>query len=95
MKLTIQDLINSGMAWRLEGAVGRQCMAAIDNGAAILGKTSQRDYYGNRIPSRTEVKSGTKGSVRYANDLRARRGLDRLTGRQYDRGLGVTEGEWE
>jgi hypothetical protein len=28
----------------------------------MLGTNSAQDYYGNRIPSRTEVQQGTKGS---------------------------------
>jgi hypothetical protein len=57
-----QNLINSGMAWRLEGYIGRQCMAAINDGACMLGKSGYRDYWGNYVPSRDEVQAGTKGS---------------------------------
>ena len=57
-----QTLINTGLAWGLEGHVGRTCMAAIENGDCMLGNEPHRDYYGNRIPSRTEVRPGTKGS---------------------------------
>lgn len=63
MNLPIQTLIDTGDAWRLEGHVGRQCMGAIETGLAVLGPRPVRDYYGNRIPSRHEVKPGTKGSV--------------------------------
>jgi hypothetical protein len=34
----------------------------------MLGKSPARDYYGNRIPSRDEVKSGSKGSREYVVD---------------------------
>jgi hypothetical protein len=60
-----QTLINSGLAWRLEGAIGRQCMEAINAGACLLGHAGHRDYYGNYVPSRDEVKEGTKGSFDY------------------------------
>lgn len=60
--LKVQLLINSGMAWTLEGAVGRACMAAIDDGACMLGPAPRTDYYGNTVPSRTQVKAGTRGS---------------------------------
>lgn len=66
---TIQELIDSGLAWRLEGHVGRQCMAAIEAGAAMLGEEGHRDYWGNYVPSRYEVKPGTKGSREYCEDL--------------------------
>jgi len=62
----IQDLIDTGMAWMLEGSVGRACMDAIDNGDAVLGPVGHKDYWGNYIPSRFEVVPGTKGSVEYA-----------------------------
>ena len=61
-----QALIDSGQAWLLEGHVGRTAMGLIEAGLCILGPTSHRDYWGNRVPSRYEVKPGTKGSVEYA-----------------------------
>lgn len=65
----LQDLINSGQAWHLEGSIGRAAMAAIEEGACVLGVDGHRDYWGNYVPSRTEVKPGTKGSVEYAHRL--------------------------
>jgi hypothetical protein len=61
-----QELINTGDAWRMEGHVGRTASAMIETGDCILGEVGHRDYYGNYVPSRTEVKPGTKGSVKYA-----------------------------
>lgn len=58
----IQRLVNTGMAWRLEGSIGRECMRAIEAGRAMLGTESRRDYYGNVVPSRYDVVAGTKGS---------------------------------
>ena len=60
-----QTLINSGLAWRLEGSIGRQCMAAIEQGACMLGHKGHSDYWGNYVPSRSEVQEGTKGSFDY------------------------------
>lgn len=60
-----QTLINSGLAWKLEGSIGRQCMAAIESGACMLGHTDHRDYWGNHVPSRDQVQEGTKGSFDY------------------------------
>ena len=65
---TYQNLINSGDAWKLEGHVGRTAMALIESGECILGEVGHRDYYNNYVPSRTEVASGTKGSVEYAKE---------------------------
>jgi len=64
--LDLQALIDSGMAWRLEGFVGRSAMDAIEAGACVLGETGHHDYWGNYVPSRYEVIPGTKGSVEYA-----------------------------
>jgi hypothetical protein len=60
-----QSMINDGTAWRFQGSYGRQAMEYIRAGACALGKEGHRDYYGNYVPSRFEVKAGTKGSVEY------------------------------
>ena len=39
----------------------------------MLGRTTTRDYWSNRIPARDEVEAGTKGSFEY---VRARAGDD-------------------
>jgi hypothetical protein len=67
--MTLQDLIDSGLAWRLEGHIGRQAMACIKNGDCTLGPVGHRDYWGNYVPSRTEVQPGTLGSVEYAQRM--------------------------
>lgn len=64
--VALQRRINDGSIWLFEGSAGRGAMAAIENGHCVLGREPHRDYYGNRIPSRTEVKKGTKGSNAYA-----------------------------
>jgi len=65
----LQSRINDGSIWRLEGSAGRSAMNAIQDGFCMLGRTAHRDYWGNVVPSRTDVKSGTKGSRRYVADL--------------------------
>lgn len=62
--LALQRAINSGM-WSLQGSYGRAMMDAIEAGQCMLGPNPARDYWGNRIPSRTEVVEGTKGSREY------------------------------
>lgn len=61
----MQELIDSGMAWRLEGSVGREAMSLIEAGDCMLGEQGHNDFWGNYVPSRTEVKAGTKGSPEY------------------------------
>ena len=60
----IQDLINSGLCWKMEGTVGRNAMDTLRSGATMLPVISCRDYYGSKIPSRLEVESGTTGSFK-------------------------------
>lgn len=67
MEMEIQDLIDSGDAWRLEGSIGRQCMGAIEGGYAMLGPAPVRDYWGNLVPAWWMVQAGTKGSPEYAD----------------------------
>ena len=61
----VQKMINSGICWHLEGSVGRYCMDMIRGGYCYLGLKGHRDYYGNYVPSRFEVKKGTKGSIEF------------------------------
>jgi hypothetical protein len=63
--LGLQRLIDEGI-WSLEGAIGRAMMRAIEEGRCTLGPSPARDYWGNRIPSRSEVVEGSVGSVAYA-----------------------------
>ncbi len=67
-----QELIDSGDAWRLEGSVGRACMRMIETGVCTLGKVRHKDYYGSYVPSRYEVKNGTKGSLKFKKDAMKR-----------------------
>ena len=67
----LQELVNTGDAWRLEGSVGREAMELIEAGWITLGEVGHRDYWGNYVPSRTEVEPGTKGSPEYVDAHRA------------------------
>ena len=64
--MTMQEAIDTGLAWQLEGSFGRAAMAAIEAGEAMLGENGFIGPYGNYIPSRYEVHPGTKGSPEYA-----------------------------
>ena len=63
----LQSMINAGQ-WGLQGSYGRAMMDCIEAGACVLGPEGHRDYWGNYVPSRTEVQPGTMGSVEYARD---------------------------
>lgn len=60
----LQQLIDTGVAWNMEGAIGRAAMDALKSGACFLPTTSRRDYYGSTVPSRYQVQPGTAGSYK-------------------------------
>lgn len=64
---SIQRAINAGM-WSMQGSYGRAMMDAINEGKCLLGLKAAKDYWGNTIPSRLQVKDGTKGSWDYVKE---------------------------
>lgn len=86
---SLQRMISVGQ-WSLEGHTGRTMHDAIESGHCVLGPSGARDYWGNYIPARSQVKSGTVGSIAYANQLRRERGDKLITGsylRRVERGI--------
>lgn len=67
--LDLQELIDTGLAWQLEGSIGRAAMSAIEDGICTLGPAAHTDYWGNRVPAIHEVQPGTLGSLEYAREL--------------------------
>jgi hypothetical protein len=65
----MQELIDEGIAWSMEGAIGREAMSGLESGKYFLPNESHKDYYGNHIPSREQVKEGTKGSLSNSYDF--------------------------
>jgi hypothetical protein len=61
--LELQEMINTGIAWKLEGSIGREAMAALESGACYLPTQTHKDYYGNVIPDRNLLEDGTKGTL--------------------------------
>lgn len=61
----LQEWIDSGTAWLLEGYVGRTASDALAAGACVLPGVRHRDYWGNTIPAYTDVydEVGSPGSV--------------------------------
>lgn len=62
----MQAMINDGSAWKLEGSVGRHAMSLLESGVCMLPKKAHYDAYGNKVPSRDELKKGTKGTYQNA-----------------------------
>ena len=63
---TMQRLINDGSVWHMEGSYGREAMRLLESGQCMLPKKQYKDFYGNVIPSRDNVKPGTTGSYQNA-----------------------------
>ncbi len=59
----LQELINSGEVWKMEGSYGRAASTALEDGSCLLPEERHQDYYGSTIPSRNDVKMGTNGSL--------------------------------
>ena len=75
----LQKIINDGSVWGLQGTYGRHAMDAIEKGSCILGMQSFKDYYGNHVPSRNEVKEGSKGTVSYCASLQGQAWADLIS----------------
>jgi hypothetical protein len=58
-----QEGINSGLCWRMEGSVGRFASEMLEAGVCVLPNGRRTDYYGNIVPSRDDLKPGTKGTL--------------------------------
>jgi len=64
---SVQKMINAGQ-WSFQGSMGRAMMDAISAGYCMLGRSDARDYWGNHIPSREQVRAGTKGSFDFVKE---------------------------
>ena len=60
----MQKMIDTGMAWHMNGSYGRAATDCLKVGACMLPTISRRDAYGNTIPSRYQVKEFTTGSYK-------------------------------
>lgn len=63
--VTMQRVINDGSGWKMQGSMGRAMSEAINAGQCMLGVKGHHDYYGNYIPSRTEINEDGEGSRQY------------------------------
>ncbi len=57
-----QELITTGAAWRFKGSVGQSAMTLLRSGICELGEKGHRDFWGNYIPSKSEVRPNTMGA---------------------------------
>lgn len=61
----LQEWVDSGTAWLLEGHVGRTASDALAAGALVLPASRHRDYWGSTVPAYTDLldEVGSSGSV--------------------------------
>lgn len=59
----MQSLIESGDVWKMEGSMGRAAMNHLESGACYLPDKPTWDYYGNKLPARSWLDAGTKGTL--------------------------------
>jgi hypothetical protein len=59
----MQNIIDTGAVWLMEGSMGREAMHLLEVGACFLPNKQRRGYYGNIIPSRSELQNGSKGTI--------------------------------
>jgi hypothetical protein len=78
----LQNLIDNGEGWKVQSDLARAIMLALEDGTCVLGPVAHRDYNNHVVPARTEVEPGAKGSLEYANRLRAERGAPLLLARE-------------
>lgn len=64
----MQEMIDNGQVWHMEGSMGRAASHLLTVGICMLPKQRHRDYWGNIIPSRDDLKPYSKGT--YGNALR-------------------------
>ena len=58
----VQQIINNGTVWHMEGSMGRYAMDTLQLGATMLPKKDFSNAYGGHIPSRDMIKDGSTGS---------------------------------
>ena len=59
----LQLFIDIGDAWKTEGSIGRSAMSALESGACFLPDKVYFDAYGNKVPARSMLKAGSKGTL--------------------------------
>lgn len=65
----MQDWIDKGYVWSMEGSIGRAAHNGLECGMYFLPNQSFVNPYGTRIPSREEIRIGTEGSLDNAYDF--------------------------
>lgn len=65
----IQEVINNGSIWMIEGSHGRRAMEYLNAGVCYLPLKRYYDYWGNLCPSRSELKKGNIGSLQHAKSF--------------------------
>lgn len=59
----LQQMILNGSVWSLEGSMGRFASYCLQYGVCLLPTVITFDAYNNPLPSRSQVKKGSSGSL--------------------------------
>lgn len=65
----LQQRIDTGVVWQMEGSAGRDAMEALRVGVCMLPKKDHYDYYGNCVPSRDKLQKGSKGTYQNCKEF--------------------------
>jgi hypothetical protein len=65
----LQKLVFSGEIWKFQGSAGRATMQMLEAGVVMLPKVITTDYYGNQLPARQMLRSGTKGTMQNCSNF--------------------------
>jgi len=55
-----QDMVNDGSVWSLQSSYGRTAKALLNEGMINYPKKKTTDYYGNPIPTKSQVRNKLK-----------------------------------
>lgn len=65
---TLQEMIDSGIAWKMEGSVGRSAHSALQNGACFLPEIRHTNACGTVLNKRSDREKGDSGTLEYSSN---------------------------
>ena len=70
-----QQQVNSGHCWCTSGSIGRVANDLLEAGFLLLAPDRTRDWMGQELPAREEVRPGSKGSPLFVQTIMGERYL--------------------
>ena len=72
-----QHMIDNGSVWAMDGSTGRFAMDLLKGGYCTLPEVRHKDFWGNTIPSRHDVKPGSFGTPAFVKRMQRQRRKER------------------